>query len=229
MQADIHPTFQQQHSSVRASHHPRWLLAAFWISVAISIAVVVRRLIELIRPSHSGPPQMAGMDTSFASHAALTMAHIIPAAIFVVVASIVLLRRSRSEWLERLFFSLGVITGLTAYAMSVYSIGGWIERSAVLVFDTWFLFGLGRAWRFKTSGDTMQERNWITRAVGTLLSIATTRPVMGVFFATSSLTHLAPNQFFGVAFWIGFSINTIGVELWVRSRRRAQLHSAISG
>jgi hypothetical protein len=41
---------------------------------------------------------------------------------------------------------------------------------------------------------------------------------MGVFFATSRLTHLEPGQFFGVAFWIGFSINTIVVELWVRSR-----------
>jgi hypothetical protein len=28
---------------------------------------------------------------------------------------------------------------------------------------------------------------------------------MGVFFATSFLTHLKPQQFFGIAFWIGFS------------------------
>jgi hypothetical protein len=41
---------------------------------------------------------------------------------------------------------------------------------------------------------------------------------MGVFFATSWLTHLEPAQFFGVAFWIGFSINTIAIELWLRSR-----------
>jgi hypothetical protein len=42
---------------------------------------------------------------------------------------------------------------------------------------------------------------------------------MGVFFATSRLTHLEPRQFFGWAFWIGFSINTLVVELWLRSRR----------
>jgi hypothetical protein len=41
---------------------------------------------------------------------------------------------------------------------------------------------------------------------------------MGVFFATSRLTHLQPNQFFGIAFWIGFSINTLVVELWLRSK-----------
>jgi hypothetical protein len=60
----------------------------------------------------------------------------------------------------------------------------------------------------------------MTRAVGILLGIATTRPVMGVFFATSAQTHLEPRQFFGIAFWIGFSINTIAVELWLHSKRR---------
>ena len=41
------------------------------------------------------------------------------------------------------------------------------------------------------------------------------------FFATSRLTHLEPSQFFGMAFWIGFCINTIIVELWLRARRSA--------
>jgi hypothetical protein len=44
------------------------------------------------------------------------------------------------------------------------------------------------------------------------LGIATTRPVMGVFFATRRLTHLSVSQFFGIAFWIGFSINTAVVN-----------------
>jgi hypothetical protein len=61
----------------------------------------------------------------------------------------------------------------------------------------------------------------MTRAIGILLGIATTRPVMGVFFATSALTHLQPKQFFGIAFWIGFSINTLVVELWLRRRERS--------
>jgi hypothetical protein len=55
------------------------------------------------------------------------------------------------------------------------------------------------------------------RAIGILLGIATTRPVMGVFFATSRLTHLESSQFFGWAFWIGFSINAVVVEWYLRS------------
>jgi hypothetical protein len=40
---------------------------------------------------------------------------------------------------------------------------------------------------------------------------------MGVFFATAPLTHLTPRQFFGIAFWIGFSLNTLVMELWLHS------------
>ena len=150
--------------------------------------------------------------------------HIIPAATFVLLSCAVLLRRTDSEWLERLFFPFGAITGLTAYAMSAYAIGGWIERFAVFVFDTWFLFSLGRAYWLRLHRDSARKREWMTRAVGILLGIATTRPVMGVFFATSARTHLGPNQFFGIAFWIGFSINVAVIELWLHSKRRAQLH-----
>jgi len=39
---------------------------------------------------------------------------------------------------------------------------------------------------------------------------------MGVFFATARATHLTPHQFFGIAFWTGFSINAIAMELWLR-------------
>jgi hypothetical protein len=214
----------QQHVWSQSSRHPLWLLAGFWFCVVIAIAVVLRRLVELIRPSHGGPPQMASLDATFSSHAVLTAMHIIPAAIFVLLSAAVLLRRTGGEWLEWLFFPFGAVTGATAYAMSSYAIGGWVERSAVLVFNTWFLLSLGRAYWFRLSGEPSRKREWMTRAVGILLGIATTRPVMGVFFATSSRTHLGPSQFFGIAFWIGFSINAGVTELWLHSKRRAQLH-----
>jgi hypothetical protein len=214
----------QQHVSSQTSRHPLWLLAGFWGCFVIAIAVVVRRLVALIRPSPGGPPQTVSLDAAFSSHILLTVMHIIPAAAFVILAALVLLRRAPDDWAERLFFPLGAMTGITAYAMSSHPAGGWIERSAVLVFDTWFLVSLSRAYWFRRHGDAAQKRIWMTRAVGILLGIATTRPVMGVFFATSSRTHLGPSQFFGIAFWIGFSINTGLIELWLHSKRRAQLH-----
>jgi hypothetical protein len=186
----------------------------------IAAAVVVRRLIAIAYPSPGAPPQMAALDAVFASRSALTIAHIVPAMLFVLLTPFIFLRRVSAVWAERLLFPLGAVVGATAYAMSVDAVGGWLERSAVLFFNTLFLYSLARAYGYFRGGDQPLKRRWMTRAVGILLGIATTRPVMGVFFATAKRTHLQPSQFFGLAFWIGFSINTIIVELWLHSAGR---------
>jgi len=192
----------------------------FLACVVIAVAVVLRRLIALVHPSQTAQAQMTTLDAAFASHTVLTLAHILPALAFVLVAPVVLLRRSGAVWPERLLFPLGAVVGVTAYAMSAYPIGGWVERSAILVFNSLFLFALARSYWYMRRGESLQKMRWMSRAIGILLGIATTRPVMGIFFATSRLTHLEPRQFFGIAFWIGFSINTIIVELWLHSSQR---------
>ena len=203
----------------REKRTPRALLIGFWVCIAIAAAVVIRRLTALAHPSSSAPPPLAHLDSAFASHATLTLWHIIPALAFVVVAPLVVFQRPKGAlWPEKLLFPLGAMVGVTAYLMSAYAIGGWIERSAVLFFNTLFLYSLARALWYARKRDELLKLRWLLRAVGILLGIATTRPVMGVFFATSRLTHLEPRQFFGIAFWIGFSINTVVIELWLRSR-----------
>jgi hypothetical protein len=195
----------------------RLLRIGFWACTAISVAVVLRRAVALIQPPRSAPPQLAALDAAFASHVTLTLAHILPALAFVVVAPLLYIRRFAGvSWPKRILFPLGAIVGVTAFAMSKYSIGGWVERSAVLFFNSLFLFSLFRAWYLRR--EPVSSLRWLTRAIGVLLGIATTRPVMGIFFATTRATHLSPQQFFGIAFWIGFSINTLIVELWLRSR-----------
>jgi hypothetical protein len=169
---------------------------------------------------------MAGLDQVFASHTALTVAHILPALAFVLIIPFAILRRfSRLAWPELALFPLGAVVGLTAYAMSAYPIGGWTERSAVLFYNTLFLFSIGRAWLYRRHDQSTQKRRWLIRSVVILLGIATTRPVMGLFFTTSSLTHLGPRQFFGMAFWIGFSINWIVIEIWLHNNQQSLRHS----
>jgi hypothetical protein len=208
---------QKSNAVLPATEPSRWLRGGFWICIVIAVAVVIRRVVALAHPSQSAPPQLSQLDAAFASHAALTLAHIIPALAFVLLTPFVYIRRfATAAWPTRLLFPLGLVLGLTAYAMSRYSVGGWMERSAVLIFNTLFLFSLFRAWRFRHHAALYLR--WMTRAIAVLLGIATTRPVMGIFFATSRATHLSPHQFFGIAFWIGFSINTLAFEVWLRSQ-----------
>jgi len=201
---------------------PLWLRSGFWICIAISVVVVLRRLIALAAAKPHGAPQLVALDNTFSAHAALTLTHIIPALLFVLLAPIIVFRPSQqAAWAHRIFYPLGVIVGITAYAMSVYSVGGWTERSAVLLFDTLFLFSLARAFHNRGRAEFSRERRWQFRAIAIPLGIATTRPVMGVFFATARLTHLLPQQFFGMAFWIGFSVNVAVFELWIRALDRS--------
>jgi putative flippase GtrA len=206
---------------------PLGLKFGFWASIVIGIAIVIRRVIALTTPPRPDmPAQLASLDAYFAAHATLTFIHILCALGFVLLLPLLFWSRTRTSLLlERMFFVFGAIVGSTAYAMSAHSVGGWLERSAVLFFNTLFLFALYRAWTYRdssssTNADREQKQRWMLRAIAILLGIATTRPVMGVFFATAAITHLTPQQFFGIAFWIGFSFNTIVMELWLRTRSR---------
>jgi hypothetical protein len=204
------------------SGFPTGLKIGFWVCIVIAVAVVLRRIVALSTPpSPNAPPQLAGLDTYFAAHAALTYVHILFALAFVLLLPLLFWRRTRdSVTLGRAIFPLGLIVGLTAYAMSTHAVGGWLERAAVLFFNTLFLYALYRAWSFARLNGRAQKQRWMLRSIAILLGIATTRPVMGVFFATSRLTHLTPQQFFGIAFWIGWSLNIIVMELWLRTRGR---------
>ena len=174
----------------------RWLRIGFWACTAISVAVVLRRAVALVQPPRSAPPQLAALDAAFASHATLTLAHILPALTFVVIAPFLYIRRFTGvTWPKRLLFPLGAVVGVTAFAMSKYSIGGWVERSAVLLFNSLFLFSLFRAWYLRS--EPVSSLRWLTRAIGILLGIATTRPVMGIFFATTR----ADPSFTSTVFW----------------------------
>src|SRR5271170_6283627 len=142
------------------------LRVGFWACTAIAVAVVVRRIFALVDPPRSAPPQLAALDAVFASHAALTLAHILPALIFVLIAPLVVFRRpANAAWPERLIFPVGVVVGLTAYAMSIFPVGGWVERSAVLFFNSLFLFSLLRAWLYRRRGELLSERRWLLRGI----------------------------------------------------------------
>ena len=38
------------------SRAPLWLVAGFWASIVIAVAVVVRRLVAIVHPSQAAPP-----------------------------------------------------------------------------------------------------------------------------------------------------------------------------
>jgi Predicted membrane protein (DUF2306) len=189
----------------------------------IGAAAALRRIAVLLLP-HAPPPtpQMVNLDAAFASRSTLTLLHIVPALFFVLLLPLWFSMRLRQNprahrRLSWALFILGAVVGLTALPLVARPVGGTTEVAAILFFDGIFLFSLARAWILFLRRETARYREWMMRAISVLLGIATTRPVMGVFFATARLTHLEPHQFFGIAFWIGFTVTYLAGEAYLRN------------
>jgi hypothetical protein len=195
------------------------------ILCAIGAAAVIRRLIALGTTPLAGSPRFAGLDASFAAKAGLTLVHIVPSLLFVILVPVQFVPSLRRRYPSlhrltgRVVMSLGLAIGISALWLSADPIGGIVEAAATTFFGCFFLFSLGRAWWHIRNGWVDLHREWVTRMVAIALGVATTRPIMAGFFATSTLTGLTPQQFFGPAMWLGFVSTCLAGEAWIRSAR----------
>ena len=77
-------------------------------------------------------------------------------------------------------------------------------------------------------GQIALHREWMIRAFAIGSAVAAVRPIVGIFLATRKLTHLTPHDFFGTAFWLGFTIQLMAAEIWI-SYTRPEIAMALSG
>lgn len=208
----------------------RLLWSAVIFLVVIGVAAVTRRSLVLLWPSRfggGGANPAAALDAGFARHAALTFVHILPGALFLSLAPFQFARNFRQKhlrfhrWSGRVLLICGLIIGTSALIMSFkMNIGGPNETAATTLFAIVFLVCLIKAYLSIRRKDVVRHREWMIRAYGVGLGVATTRPIVGMFFAFRRLT---PHEFFGIAFWLGFTITFLATEAWVDYTRNEQL------
>ena len=194
------------------------------ILALIGVASVVHRAIFLKSVfSASHLPPSSPTDVGFAAHPWLTLAHISPGLLFMILGPLQFVRGIRQRrpalhrWIGRILLVCGVVIGLSALVMGFrMPIGGALETAAIAMFGSLFLFALWRGYQHVLRRDFVRHREWMIRAFAVGLAVATTRPIVGIFFATSPLTHLTPHEFFGIAFWIGFTLQTAAAEIYIR-------------
>ena len=193
----------------------------------IGVAAVTRRTLVLLRPGALGSQvsPAAALDRGFAKDFALTLVHILPGGLFLVLMPLQFVRRIRERhltfhrWLGRTLVISGLIIGVTALVMSYrMNIGGPNETAATTLFAIVFLICLIKAYVHIRRKEVARHREWMIRAYGVGLGVATTRPIVGAFFAFRRLT---PHEFFGIAFWLGFTITFLVAEAWVDYTRYA--------
>jgi hypothetical protein len=201
---------------------------SFWAAIltlcAIAVAISIRRLLLLV--TASGGSDSATGDDLVGAAPALVASHVLPGLILALGIPVQISSRVRRRfprihrWHGRFLVIVGLLVGVSAYGMSMTPVGGWLETSATTTFGTAFLITVAASWWHIRHHDVPRHREWMLRAIAIALGIATTRPVMAIFFATSRITGLQPPQFFGIAMWIGFSSTVLAGEWYVRSTRR---------
>jgi uncharacterized membrane protein len=221
----------------------RFLWAAVIFLAFIGLAVAARRAIVLFKPgamSAANNPA-AQLDSHFANHRTLTLAHIVPAMLFMVLGPLQFVFGLRSKypqvhrWSGRIFLTASAVVGITGLTMAFgKTIGGVDEKAAITLFGTFFLIALAKALWHALRREFAQHREWMIRGYAIGLAVATIRPIMGTFFAAALLRGRMPEpkEFFGTAFWIGFTLQMIAAEIWInytRSDAAVQMAQLSSG
>jgi uncharacterized membrane protein len=215
-------------------HFRRALWSAVIFLAFIGVAVAIRRIIYLgpiLANGYSAPAvapgsrgaQFVALDEVFARHPILTMIHVVPGLLFMALGPFQFSKSIRARhvpwhrWNGRIFVACGLIIGTSALLMSfaMPSIGGVNQAAATVLFGSFFLFALSKAVWHISRREIILHRQWMIRAYAIGLAVATIRPIIGIFFATSPLLRLTPYQFFGTAFWIGFVLHLIAAEAWI--------------
>jgi len=197
-----------------------------WIGVSllilIGVTAVTRRTVVLLFPGtlgSGGSNPAAALDTVFSRHSGLTLLHILPGGLFLALAAVQFMPNVRQRhlrfhrWSGRLLVVLGLIIGISALLMSFkMNIGGANETAATTLYALVFLLCISKAYVFALRREIARHREWMIRAYGVGLGVATTRPIVGAFFAFRKLT---PHEFFGIAFWLGFTTTFMAAEAWI--------------
>jgi len=187
-----------------------WIAAV--VLCVIGAAAILRRLIVLPMASSNA------LDAHFQAETRTLLLHLIPSLIFVILLPLQFLPsiRQRSlklhRWIGRIIMTAGIVAAVSALALSLHPVGGLAEGSATIFFGCFFLFSLAKAWWHIRHRRIVEHREWATRMTSIALGVATVRPIMAVFFATSRVTGLTPHDFFGPAMWLGFTITYLAGE-----------------
>jgi hypothetical protein len=197
--------------------------------VLIGLAAAARRFVVLLYPPAPDPrfAAAAALNVSFAAHRWLTLTHILPAFLFMALMPFQFVGRIRARhitlhrWSGRLLLLLGTVIGAAALIMSfTMNIGGVSETAATTFFAVLFLMFLGLGFLNIRRHKVDLHRQWMIRAYGIALGVATTRPIIGAFFAAR---RLSPHEFFGAAFWLGFTVTLLAAEAWIHYTEPAGL------
>jgi len=202
----------------------KFLWAATWMLTGIGVLMVVRRIGIMTGFGKWLISPRFPFDSGLSNYPALTIVHIIPGLLFILLGPFQFRRVSDSfrRKSRYVFIASSYIIGFSALAMPfiVLPLGGINEAVASSFFALYFLISVTQSVRTGHKRKDTLRSEWLLRAYAIGLAIATVRPIMALSFA---FFGMKPQTFLGTAFWLGFSLHAIVAEIWIQTTRSPAL------
>jgi uncharacterized membrane protein len=188
---------------------------------------------ELLRSLQRSDPralhraaELQAFDSRFAAHPLTTLLHVLPGALFLILAPLQFSSRVRNRhlrfhrWSGRVLLLAGTAVSLTAlYFGLLMPFGGPAEAAAVVVFGGLFLAAIGRAFGAIRRREVARHREWMIRAFAVAIGVSTIRVVGAALDVALAPAGVAAADVFALSLWTGWLISVAGAELWIRYTR----------
>jgi hypothetical protein len=198
----------------------KFLWAGTWTLSTIGVLMVLRRVGIMAGLGRYLISPRFPFDSGLHNYPALTILHITPGLLFILLGPIQFRRvssgfRRKSRYV---FLASCWVIGISALVMPfvVLPLGGINEAVASSFFAIYFLISITQAICAARNRRTGLQREWMLRAYAVGLAIATVRPIMALSFV---FFGMRPQTFLGTAFWLGFSLHAIAAEIWIQLTR----------
>ncbi len=170
--------------------------------------------------------ELKRFDGRFAAHPVLTLLHVLPGAIVLILAPLQFSSRIRYRFIEFHRWS-GRLIVLAAFVSAVAGLsfglrmpyGGPGETTAVALFGGLFVMAVGLAVVAIRRKQVAQHREWMIRAFAIALGISTVRVISAVFDLALTPMGFRPQELFVLSLWVGWTVSLGAGEFWIRYTR----------
>jgi uncharacterized membrane protein len=166
------------------------------------------------------------VDRRFAVNPLATLLHVLPGAMFLILAPLQFSSRIRDRYIQFHRWS-GRVLVLAAFVVAIPGLyfgllipyGGLGEVTAVAVFGGLFVFAVGRAFLAIRTRQVARHREWMIRAFAIAIGISTVRVVGAIFDLALTPAGIRPPAVFVFSLWTGWCLTLGAGELWIRYTR----------
>jgi uncharacterized membrane protein len=172
------------------------------------------------------PTELIRVDGKYAAHPSLILLHVLPGALFLLLAPFQFSKRIRSRhirvhrWSGRLLLVLAVVGLLPGLYFGIrMPFGGPGEAVVIALVGAYFVTAMLQGFVAIRRGQRARHREWMIRVFAVAIGISTVRVVAAVVDVALTPAGFRPPELFVLSISVGWILTIGAAELWIRYTR----------